>query len=122
MGIKSSWKVNVDDRYPQIQNSNTFNVPATGATKDQTKDSYCGPKAWSEKCVVNLKQTLEQLQPRLKVYMTIHTYGQMWFIPYAWSRQAYPADYGKQVSTYSLQNSTQTAVQVCSWYWLITRC
>lgn len=72
-------------------------ITATGASKNELSSAYCGPRAWSEQCVVNIAQTLQALKSRLKVYMTLHSYGQMWFVPYAWSRTAFPSDYNKLV-------------------------
>ena len=45
-----------------------------------------------------MRGALESLKSRLKVYMTLHSYGQMWFVPYAWSRVAFPQDYQNLVS------------------------
>ena len=73
-------------------------LTVTGASHVTTSNSFCGSRAWSEPCVDNMRGALESLKSRLKVYMTLHSYGQMWFVPYAWSRVAFPQDYQNLVS------------------------
>ena len=73
-------------------------LTVTGASHVTTSNSFCGSRAWSEPCVNNMRGALESLKSRLKVYMTLHSYGQMWFVPYAWSRVAFPQDYQNLVS------------------------
>ncbi|XP_067947208.1 carboxypeptidase B-like [Watersipora subatra] len=89
----------------------------SGSSRSASSDSYCGPYAWSENCVYNMKQTLQNLGSRLKVFMTLHSYGQMWFVPYAWSRSAYPTDYNELVSlsisaTSAMRKSTGASYRV----------
>lgn len=66
-----------------------------GTSSNPCSDIYHGPHAFSEpetKAVSAFLTKLKSYQ-RLTAYYDIHAFSQMWFIPYAYTRNAVPDDY-----------------------------
>jgi len=62
-----------------------------GTSSDPCRDTYRGPYAWSEKCVQNVKNHLENIR-NLKSYWNVHAYSQLLLIPWAYRGYPYPKD------------------------------
>ncbi|XP_074644948.1 carboxypeptidase B-like [Tubulanus polymorphus] len=72
-----------------------INFGGTGTSGDPCSDIYRGPHAFSEPCALNLARFLLQLKnnnSKIKAYMSLHAYSQMWFTPYAYDRWLQPDD------------------------------
>ncbi|KAK3740597.1 hypothetical protein QZH41_009713, partial [Actinostola sp. cb2023] len=56
-----------------------------GASSDPCNDAYRGPHAFSEIETKNVADYLKRLGGRLKGYMDIHAYSQLWMIPWGYT-------------------------------------
>jgi len=65
-----------------------------GASRDKCSDSYCGPKAFSEK---ETKAAADYVKGvgNIKAFIDFHSYSQLWMQPYGWTA-AHPANYDNQ--------------------------
>lgn len=59
---------------------------APGSSSDPCDDAYRGPHAFSEIETKNLADYLKRLGSRLKGYMDIHAYSQLWMIPWGYTK------------------------------------
>lgn len=66
-----------------------FFLSAVGVTNNPCSDIYNGKKAFSEKCTHNIAKFAKTL-PRFKLFYDIHSYSQLFFVPYAYSNKDKP--------------------------------
>lgn len=45
-----------------------------------------------------MSNMIYSLRDSLKAYITLHTYGQLWLVPYGYASNTYPPDYQQLVS------------------------
>lgn len=66
-----------------------FNVSfgSIRSTKDTCSDSFHGDSPFSEKETQALRDSLMESRHRLKVYITLHSYSQLWMMPFAHTMQ-----------------------------------
>ncbi|XP_076350462.1 carboxypeptidase B-like isoform X2 [Tachypleus tridentatus] len=72
-----------------------------GASKRKCSDIYAGPKAFSELETKALSDFLLSKSNRVKLYLAVHSYAQMWLTPWGWTSQL-PADYEDQYKLASI--------------------
>jgi len=63
-----------------------------GSSNNPCSNFYTGPSAFSEPETRVLASQIEKVRQRLRVYLALHTYGQLWIIPYGHTYRR-PADY-----------------------------
>ncbi|XP_051874201.1 carboxypeptidase B-like [Pristis pectinata] len=56
-----------------------------GASKDPCAQTYCGPRAESEKSVKAVADFIRLHKQNIKAYLTIHSYSQMCLFPYSYT-------------------------------------
>lgn len=64
----------------------------TGVSTDCRSDVYPGNAPFSEIESRNLANYLNQIQANTKLYLSLHTYGELWLTPYAYTSRARPAN------------------------------
>ncbi|ESO04861.1 hypothetical protein HELRODRAFT_78521, partial [Helobdella robusta] len=57
---------------------------------NQCMEDYPGKRPASEVETTHLIRLLNSIRHRVKGYYSVHTFGQLWFIPYAYSNNLYP--------------------------------
>uniref|UniRef100_A0A183C605 Bestrophin homolog n=1 Tax=Globodera pallida TaxID=36090 RepID=A0A183C605_GLOPA len=65
----------------------------TGSSADPCHETYHGPSAFSEPEARAVRDFLEE--HLVKAFFTLHSYSQLWLIPYGHKRRNYPEDYTK---------------------------
>jgi len=68
-----------------------------GTSKDPCSDIYGGPKPFSEPETKALSDFILARNATWKVYLTLHSYSQMWMAPYGYTRKK-PDNYESLVS------------------------
>lgn len=61
----------------------------SGASTDPCSDVYGGPSAGSEKIIQDGMKFI-MANKQIQAYMTLHSYSEMWFYPYAYAPDTYP--------------------------------
>jgi len=69
-----------------------INFGGVGTSGNACYDTYRGPRAFSEPCARNLAKFLIERGRKVRAYMSLHAYSQMWFVPYAYDRYRKPDD------------------------------
>uniref|UniRef100_A0A914RIQ9 Peptidase M14 carboxypeptidase A domain-containing protein n=1 Tax=Parascaris equorum TaxID=6256 RepID=A0A914RIQ9_PAREQ len=64
---------------------------SSGSSADPCHETYHGTRSFSEPESNAVKEFLELNPP--KAFITLHSYSQMWLIPYGHRRKSYPNDY-----------------------------
>lgn len=76
-------------------------LSATGSSADPCHETYHGPSAFSEPEARAVRDFLED--HHVKAFFTLHSYSQLWLIPYGHKRRNYPEDYTK-IQVYTVEN------------------
>jgi len=63
-----------------------------GTSSNPCSDIYPGEYAFSEPCVVNVKNYIAQHKSNLAAYIDIHSFSQLWMTPWGYTK-SYPKDY-----------------------------
>ncbi|GMT29157.1 hypothetical protein PFISCL1PPCAC_20454 [Pristionchus fissidentatus] len=74
---------------------------ASGSSSDSCHDTYHGPAAFSEPESMAVRDFLEAYPP--KAFISLHSYSQMWLIPFGHRRRSYPADYSSALRPLALR-------------------
>jgi len=74
-----------------------FAAAVYGTSKDPCSDIYGGPKPFSEPETKALSDFILARNGTWKVYLTLHSYSQMWMAPYGYTRKK-PDNYESLVS------------------------
>uniref|UniRef100_A0A914QW33 Peptidase M14 carboxypeptidase A domain-containing protein n=1 Tax=Panagrolaimus davidi TaxID=227884 RepID=A0A914QW33_9BILA len=74
---------------------------STGASADPCHETYHGPAAFSEPESRAVKEFLEK-NP-VKAFITLHSYSQLWLIPYGHRKRSYPQDYSTALRPLALR-------------------
>uniref|UniRef100_A0AC35UAK9 Peptidase_M14 domain-containing protein n=1 Tax=Rhabditophanes sp. KR3021 TaxID=114890 RepID=A0AC35UAK9_9BILA len=64
---------------------------STGSSSDLCHETYHGSSAFSEPETRSVKEFLEKTP--MKAFVSLHSYSQLWLIPYSHRRRSYPQDY-----------------------------
>ncbi|EYC02581.1 hypothetical protein Y032_0099g3191 [Ancylostoma ceylanicum] len=64
---------------------------STGSSTDPCHETYHGPDAFSEPETQAVRDYLQANRP--EAFITLHSYSQMWLIPYGHRKRSYPQDY-----------------------------
>ncbi|XP_063243654.1 carboxypeptidase B-like [Bacillus rossius redtenbacheri] len=64
-----------------------------GASDDPCADTYAGPRAFSEPESTAVAQFLLDHKDRVRLYLSLHSYAQMWLMPWGFTGRQ-PADHG----------------------------
>jgi len=63
-----------------------------GTSRKPCEDTYCGDKPFSESETRALRDLMSELKDRIKLYISIHAYSQLWMTPYG-TTKALPPNY-----------------------------
>ena len=74
--------------------------PARGSSGNPCSEMYRGSEPFSEPETRAISSFLLQLKGRIKLYLTFHSYGQLWLTPWGYTSQV-PEDYKKLVGAYA---------------------
>uniref|UniRef100_A0A914E6P2 Zinc carboxypeptidase A 1 n=1 Tax=Acrobeloides nanus TaxID=290746 RepID=A0A914E6P2_9BILA len=74
---------------------------SSGSSSDPCHETYHGPSAFSEPESKAVKVFLEQ-NP-VKAFITLHSYSQLWLIPFGHRKRAYPQDYSTALRPLALR-------------------
>ncbi|XP_013394600.1 carboxypeptidase B-like, partial [Lingula anatina] len=69
-----------------------FHFGEAGTSNNPCSDIYRGETAFSEKCVFNMKTFLYNKRKQIKVYISFHSYGQMFMTPWGYTHTSAPSD------------------------------
>jgi len=78
-----------------------FQFGGEGTSSNPCSDIFKGPSALSETETKALHDYITGLQTRnvnLQAYISFHSYGQLWLLPWGYTAGAYPPDYAQQLS------------------------
>ncbi|PAV79516.1 hypothetical protein WR25_08318 [Diploscapter pachys] len=64
---------------------------SAGASNDPCHETYGGPQSFSEPESMAVRDFLEENTPQ--AFITLHSYSQMWLIPYGHRKRSYPQDF-----------------------------
>ncbi|XGW20637.1 hypothetical protein V3C99_003985 [Haemonchus contortus] len=64
---------------------------SSGSSMDPCHETYHGPSAFSEPETIAVRDYLEANKP--EAFITLHSYSQMWLIPFGHRKRSYPQDY-----------------------------
>lgn len=63
-----------------------FHWGETGASDDPCRETYAGSRAFSEPETTAVSDFIMDHRDRLQVYLTLHSYSQMWLIPWGYTK------------------------------------
>lgn len=63
-----------------------------GSSTDPCSDTYAGPSAFSEPETKAVSDYILSLGGRVKIFVTVHSYSQLWLMPWGWTSNL-PDDY-----------------------------
>ncbi|CAJ0930514.1 unnamed protein product, partial [Mesorhabditis belari] len=72
-----------------------------GTSNDPCHETYHGPQAFSEPETQAVRDFLEAHKP--KAFVTLHSYSQMWLIPFGHRKRSYPQDYNTALRPLALR-------------------
>merc|ERR1711970_1361063 len=70
-----------------------FHFGESGVSHNKCSDTYCGPEAFSEPEMRNIRDFVQTLDPVPVLGHTFHSYSQLWLWPYGYAHNAYPPNY-----------------------------
>merc|ERR1712212_1471568 len=70
-----------------------FHYGESGVSHQKCSDTYCGPEAFSEPEMRNIRDFVQTLDPVPVLGHTFHSYSQLWLWPYGYAHNAYPPNY-----------------------------
>jgi len=70
-----------------------FHYGETGVSHNKCSETYCGPEAFSEVEMRNIRDFVRSLDPIPVLGHTFHSYSQLWLWPYGYDYNAYPDNY-----------------------------
>ncbi|OXA50734.1 Carboxypeptidase B [Folsomia candida] len=73
-----------------------FHWAEQGSSTDPCSDIYHGPRAFSEPETLSVARAIKA-RPNIKLYLTFHSYSQLWLVPYGYARNTRPVDYNELV-------------------------
>nr|CAD7194051.1 unnamed protein product [Timema douglasi] len=65
---------------------------APGSPSDSCREDFSGPRAFSEPETRAMSEFILSRQVEIKVYLTVHSYSQMWLVPWGYKEEK-PRDY-----------------------------
>lgn len=77
-----------------------FYFPALASSDKPCTEDFRGPAAWSEIEARHIKNFIRNKMPYIEGYITFHSYGQFWFVPYGYQRGQFPQNYKEMVNNY----------------------
>jgi len=81
-----------------------FHYGESGVSHNKCSETYCGPEAFSEPEMKNIRDFVMGLDPVPSLGHTFHSYSQLWLWPYGYDYNAYPDNY---------QEIRQLAIDAC---------
>ncbi|XP_067947675.1 carboxypeptidase A2-like [Watersipora subatra] len=81
----------------------------SGTSSSPCSSTYGGSAAFSEPCTQNMRDAILSIAPRVKLYMGVHSYSQMWLTPWAWGGNK-PSDYSDLLNIANRGNAALRAV------------
>ncbi|RWS25052.1 carboxypeptidase B-like protein, partial [Leptotrombidium deliense] len=73
-----------------------FHWNEVGASSNPCDDTYAGPSAFSEIETRNIRDYILKQQKRMKAYLSIHAYSQLWLTPWGYTSKV-PSNYNDLV-------------------------
>jgi murein tripeptide amidase MpaA len=70
-----------------------FHWAEAGVSHDPCSEVFCGPEAFSEVEMQNIRDFVQTLDPVPAVGWCFHSYSQLWLWPYGYGYDAYPDNY-----------------------------
>jgi len=70
-----------------------FHYGESGVSHNKCSETYCGPEAFSEVEMRNIRDFVTGLEPVPVLGHTFHSYSQLWLWPYGYDYNAYPPNY-----------------------------
>jgi len=70
-----------------------FHYGESGVSHNKCSETYCGPEAFSEPEMQNIRDFVMGLDPVPVLGHTFHSYSQLWLWPYGYAYNAYPDNY-----------------------------
>jgi len=70
-----------------------FHWAESGVSHQKCGETYCGPEAFSEPEMRNIRDFVQSLQPVPVLGHCFHSYSQLWLWPYGYGYNAYPENY-----------------------------
>jgi len=70
-----------------------FHYGESGVSHNKCSETYCGPEAFSEPEMKNIRDFVMGLDPVPSLGHTFHSYSQLWLWPYGYDYNAYPDNY-----------------------------
>jgi len=67
-----------------------FHYGETGVSHNKCQETYCGPEAFSEVEMQNIRDFVQTLEPVPVLGHCFHSYSQLWLWPYGYAYNAYP--------------------------------
>ena len=83
-----------------------------GTSGDPCSENYRGTRPFSEPETAAISQKIMQLNDRIVLYMTLHSYGQYWLTPWGFTYKV-PEDYKDMVSITENKKRTKTEIRNC---------
>ena len=81
-----------------------FCILDAGASTNPCSDVYAGPNPLSVPETVGLSDVMQAHKARLKLYLTVHSYGQVFLYPYGYSSTSRAPDHRQLVSSLLLSS------------------
>ncbi|VDK87298.1 unnamed protein product [Litomosoides sigmodontis] len=92
---KFEWK-NGQKRYcpgVDLNRNFGFHFGESGSSPSPCSSVYHGSHAFSEPETRAVRDAILRLRQRIKAYMSLHTYSQLWIYPYSYAQNVYPPDF-----------------------------
>jgi len=70
-----------------------FHYGESGVSHNKCQETYCGPEAFSEPELANMRDFVQTLDPVPVLGHSFHSYSQLWLWPYGYAYNAYPENY-----------------------------
>merc|ERR1712042_120736 len=70
-----------------------YHYGESGVSHNKCSETYCGPEAFSEPEMKNIRDFVMGLDPVPVLGHTFHSYSQLWLWPYGYDYNAYPDNY-----------------------------
>merc|ERR1719384_1477189 len=70
-----------------------FHWAESGVSHNPCYETFCGPEAFSEPEMANIRDFVMSLDPVPVLSHTFHSYSQLWLWPYGYDYNAYPPNY-----------------------------
>ncbi|XP_013391836.1 carboxypeptidase B-like [Lingula anatina] len=85
-----------------------------GTSSNPCSNVYPGTAPFSEKCTQNIRDFINDHKDRLKMYLSFHSYSELWLTPWGWGREK-PSDNDEMMRVANLGKTAVQGVNGKSW-------